>query len=100
MTYLTDEQRRDATQMRDFTTGVNPFGALGAVRFEDVKIASMGTGFVLRARKAAAAGRGFDNVVLSRVSDLAGLKSGIVGTEDEANHEPWRIRPILAWSDR
>ena len=27
-TYLTDEQRRDATQMRDFTTGVNPFGAL------------------------------------------------------------------------
>ena len=28
-TYLTDEQRRDATQMRDFTTGVKPFGALG-----------------------------------------------------------------------
>jgi hypothetical protein len=27
-TYLTDEQRRDATQMRDFTTGVKPFGAL------------------------------------------------------------------------
>ena len=26
-TYLNDEQRRDATQMRDFTTGVNPFGA-------------------------------------------------------------------------
>lgn len=32
MTYLTDEQRRDATQMRDFTTGVNPFGALGGRR--------------------------------------------------------------------
>ena len=26
--YLTDEQRRDAAQMRDFTTGVNPVGAL------------------------------------------------------------------------
>ena len=30
--YLTDEQRRDATQMRDFTTGVNPFGALAPAR--------------------------------------------------------------------
>jgi hypothetical protein len=27
-TCLTDEQRRDATQIRDFTTGVNPFDAL------------------------------------------------------------------------
>jgi hypothetical protein len=26
---LTDEQRRDATQIRDFTTGGKPFGALG-----------------------------------------------------------------------
>jgi len=26
---LTEEQRRDATQMRDFTTGGKPFGALG-----------------------------------------------------------------------
>jgi hypothetical protein len=55
---------------------------------------------VLRARKAEAAGHGFDNVVLSRVSGLAVLKSGIVRTEDEANHERWRIHPILAWSDR
>jgi hypothetical protein len=30
-TYFTDEQGRDATQMRDFTTGVKPFGALGEV---------------------------------------------------------------------
>ena len=29
---VTDEQRRDATQMRDFTTGVNPFSALGAMK--------------------------------------------------------------------
>jgi hypothetical protein len=27
---LTDEQRRDATQIRDFTTGGKPFGALAA----------------------------------------------------------------------
>ncbi|HEX7505776.1 MAG TPA: hypothetical protein VF550_03320, partial [Polyangia bacterium] len=38
---------------------------LGAVRFDDVKIASMGTGFVLRARRAEAAGHAFDNVVLT-----------------------------------
>ena len=25
-----EEKRRDATQMRDFTTGINPFGAPGA----------------------------------------------------------------------
>jgi hypothetical protein len=30
-TYLTDEQRRDATQIRDFTTGGKPFGALDVV---------------------------------------------------------------------
>jgi hypothetical protein len=27
---LTEEQRRDATQIRDFTTGVKPFGAPAA----------------------------------------------------------------------
>jgi hypothetical protein len=32
-TCLTDEQRRDATQMRDFTTGVKPFGALGRLLY-------------------------------------------------------------------
>jgi hypothetical protein len=37
---------------------------LGAVRFEEVKIASLGTGFVLRARKVEAAGRSFDDVML------------------------------------
>ena len=39
-TYLNDEQRRDATQMRDFTTGVNPFGALGHRRLQAALLAN------------------------------------------------------------
>jgi hypothetical protein len=82
VTYLTDEQRRDATQMRDFPTGVKPFGALAGHRAADARARRDYWGAHRRPAKSAAVDGSWSAGGTALGIGLAEIVTGLTGRID------------------